>query len=92
MTAFDDTHRPKALDGLAHQEVEGQAVIVNAHGGEILVLNEAGALLWTLLDGEHDVASLRSRLLEEFDVDEAQASADVAEFLGSLKERGALEG
>ncbi len=91
MTAFDDTQRPKALDGLAHQEVEGQAVIVNAHGGEILVLNESGAFLWTLLDGEHDVASLRARLTDDFEVDEEQARQDVDEFLSALQERGALE-
>ena len=87
---FDDSARPRSRPGLGEQLIDGEAVIVNAHGGEILVLNECGAFLWQRLDGEHDVAALIGAVQEEFEVDEPTAAGDVREFLSALAERGAL--
>ena len=63
---------------------------MNADGGEILVLNECGALVWQLLDGERDVHAIVAQAREAFDVDDATARADVEEFLRTLAERRAL--
>jgi GeoRSP system PqqD family protein len=82
--------RPKSRDGLAERVIDGEAVIVNAHGGEILVLNEVGAEIWHLLDGQHDVDAIVAHVLASFEVDEGTARADVREFLDSLATRGAL--
>jgi len=82
--------RPKTRNGLAERVIDGEAVIVNAHGGEILVLNEVGAEVWQMLDGEHDVDAIVAHVVQSFDVDEAQARADVVEFLESLRRHGAL--
>jgi len=89
-TSFDDAARPRSLPGLGEQHIDGEAVIVNAQGGEILVLNECGALIWTLLDGDHPVSSIVEKVREAFDVDESTAVADVREFLGALAARSAL--
>ena len=89
-TSFDDAARPRSLPGLGEQLIDGEAVIVNAQGGEILVLNECGALIWQLLDGEHAVSAIVEKVREAFDVEETMAAADVREFLGTLVERRAL--
>ena len=91
-TSFDDAAQPRSLPGLGEQLIDGEAVIVNAQGGEILVLNEAGALIWQLLDGEHSVATLVAAVQEAFEVEESTAAADVREFLTTLADRGALAG
>lgn len=91
-TSFEDSSRPRSRPGLGEQIIDGEAVIVNAQGGEILVLNECGAFIWQRLDGESDVASLVSAVQEEFEVDAATAAADVRAFLEALSERNALEG
>lgn len=88
--SFDDAARPRSLPGLGEQLIDGEAVIVNAQGGEILVLNECGALIWQLLDGEHSVAGMVAAVREAFDVEESTAAADVREFLATLEARGAL--
>ncbi len=88
---WDDTHKPMARKGLAERIIDGQALIVNAEGGEILVLNEVGAFVWTLLDGTRSVASLVESVLAEFDVDPATARVDVEAFLSGLEARKALE-
>jgi hypothetical protein len=89
-TSFDDAAQPRSLPGLGEQLIDGEAVIVNAQGGEILVLNECGALIWQLLDGRHSVSAIVERVREAFDVEEGTAAADVREFLSTLSERGAL--
>lgn len=92
MSAHHDDSRPRAKPGLAERIIDGEALIVNAEGGEILVLNETGSLVWQLLDGSHDVASIVARVVDEFDVEESAARTDVVAFLRALEARGALDG
>lgn len=87
---WNDDDKPRTRPGLAERIIDGEALIVNAEGGEILVLNDVGAFIWTRLDGSHDVASLVADVLDEFDVDPAAARADVEAFLDSLSQRNAL--
>ena len=54
-------------------------------------LNETGALLWQKLEQDADKTALVSALLEEYDVSEAQAAADVDCFLTKLADIGCLE-
>jgi hypothetical protein len=88
--SWDDAATPRTRPGLAERIIDGEALIVNAEGGEILVLNEVGAFLWTRLDGRHPVSELVDDLLGEFDVDPATARNDVEAFLTSLQQRNAL--
>ena len=88
--SWDDAALPRTRPGLAERIIDGEALIVNAEGGEILVLNEVGAFVWTLLDGRHDVASIVAAVLQEFDVDPATARSDVHSFLSALSQRNAL--
>src|SRR5204863_7607296 len=57
MAQRPDSYLPRTRPDLAERIIDGEALIVNAHRGEIVVLNEAGAFLWPLLDGTHDVRS-----------------------------------
>jgi hypothetical protein len=90
MTEISDTYRPRPRSGLAERIIDGEALLVNAEGGEILVLNECGAFLWQRLDGERTVAQLVEATCEEYEVDEPQARRDVQAFLEALRARGAL--
>lgn len=87
---WKDDEKPRTRRGLAERIIDGEALIVNAEGGEILVLNEVGAFAWSLLDGQHDVASIVGAVLAEFDVDPATARLDVETFLSSLKQHDLL--
>ena len=56
-----------------------------------MTLNETGAFLWRLLQQETDEDALVRALMEQYEVDQATARADVAEFVDSVREAGALE-
>ena len=88
---FDDSSCPKVRTHLAERLIDGEALIVNAERGEIIVLNGCGAFVWKLLDGMHDVGSIIDLVEDEFDVDTETARGDVLEFLQSLSERHVLE-
>ena len=51
----------------------------------LFVLNELGGFLWDLLPGARDAEELLQRVLQEYDVDEATARADIEEFLNALR-------
>lgn len=57
----------------------------------MLSLNETGAFLWSALEKGTDREGLLKALLEEYDVQEAVAAADMDEFLDHIERIGALE-
>ena len=56
----------------------------------IITLNEMGRAIFQLLPQGESEAELTQRLLEEYDVGEAELRADLSEFLGQLRERNIL--
>ncbi len=52
----------------------------------LITVNEQGAFLWEKLRQETTLAELVAALLEEYEVDEPTARADVEEFLAILRQ------
>ena len=59
--------------------------------GGMIRLNESGNFLWNCLKEDVDPATLVKALLEEYDVDEMTAKADVEGFLNTLRTAGVLD-
>jgi hypothetical protein len=71
---------------VAGRIVEGEAVLVLPQQGQVEVLNEVGARIWALADGTRTLRQIAAALCDEFDVDQAQAEADVLDFMAQLAE------
>ena len=56
----------------------------------LIVLNECGGTIFRALAAEQTREELVQAVLAEYDVDAETAAADVEEFLGQLREIGAL--
>lgn len=56
----------------------------------MITLNEIGAEIWNMLPEVRDEAEIVQRILDEYDIDEQTAAADVAEFLGHIRELGII--
>jgi hypothetical protein len=56
----------------------------------IFTLNETGARIWELIDGQRSVAQIKRALLEEFDATPEEAEADIADFTAQLESIGAI--
>lgn len=69
----------------------GQDVILVPVGTTVLennglfLLNESGGYLWDLLSHTDSPEELVRRMMEEYEVTEEEASADVESFLNNLK-------
>ena len=77
--------------GFVLREVAGSFIVVavgeavkNFNG--IINLNETGAFLWKILEKGATKEQLIAKLLEEYDVDEKTATADVETFINKLSE------
>ncbi len=56
----------------------------------MLTLNEAGAEIWKMLPEVKTEEEIISRLLEEYEVEEAELRRDVTAFLDKLRELGII--
>jgi hypothetical protein len=54
-------------------------------------LNGVGARIWELVNGHNTVDDITSTIVREYEVETPQAKADVIEFLGQMKEIGAIK-
>jgi len=71
--------------------LDREAVIVLPNQGEVKVLNEVGAEIWTLADGSRSVREIAEAVAERYDVSPAQAEIDTIEFLCKLREKALIE-
>ena len=81
----------KIKKGFVLRVVGGENVVVPVgamskvfHG--MINLNEVGAFLWRQLESDTTFEAVLAAMLEEYEVDEAIAKADLEKFVGELKE------
>ncbi len=64
--------------------VGDEAVLVLPSKGQVKVLNEVGARIWSLIDGKRTVRDIITTILTEFSVSEAELMKDAEDFLEQL--------
>jgi coenzyme PQQ biosynthesis protein PqqD len=71
--------------GVIAQEAHGQTVLLRIDDGGYYALDEVGAMIWELCDGNQSIGEIVAALCAEFDAPEETVSADVVEFIGDLR-------
>ncbi len=74
------------------RRVDDELVILDVTTGRYYGLSDVGAVIWACLSTECSQAELIAAVLDEYDVDEEQASRDVAELLEHLIDTGLVVG
>jgi len=62
--------------------------VLDTATGTLHTFNEVGARIWALIETERPVSEVIAAIVEEYDVDPAEAEEDVLGFLGDLHEKG----
>lgn len=57
----------------------------------LITINEVGELIWSMLQEEKSVTEIVNTILDEYEIDEDTALADVNEFIGLLKQNNIVE-
>ena len=70
--------------------VENEAVLVMPEAGQVKVLNQVGASIWQLTDGQRSIAEIANRVCEEFEVNLNQCQADTLNFIAELQQKGVV--
>jgi MinD-like ATPase involved in chromosome partitioning or flagellar assembly len=75
------------------REIDGQRLIVPLDAGvgdvdDLFTLNETGAAIWELLDGERRLADVVEEVVRRFDAPRSDVEADVLTFAADLVARG----
>lgn len=86
----------KVKSGFAVREIGGDYILIPL--GEMalkfsgfITTNAVGAYIWECLQKECSKEALLTQILEEFDIDEAQAKQDMEEFLDQIMKLDLLE-
>ena len=82
-------------DNLMARNIAGETLIVpirNSIGdlNSIYTLNEVGARVWQLIDGQRSVSQIANAIGTEYDVTMTDAQGDVAQLLDSMAEAGLI--
>ena len=80
---------------LVTRDVAGENIIVpiKGHVGDlegIFTLNEVGAMIWQLMDGQTTGRQLVEAVRDEYNVEATEAEKDVVDFLRSLEDAGLI--
>jgi coenzyme PQQ biosynthesis protein PqqD len=67
------------------QQVEGQTILLRVDDGGYYAIDEVGAAVWELCDGERQLTEVISTLAAEFDAPAETIRADVLEFVQDLR-------
>ena len=77
---------------MTYEVIEGQAVVIDPEGRELITLNEIGTRIWEHLDGQRGVSNLVDELWPNFEgVSREEFESDVVAYLDELREAGILE-
>ena len=74
------------------KRLDKATVLVDVPTSRIFELNETGTRIWELLGEGLDADSIKRHLVDEFEVEHAQAEDEVKKLLALLRAEGLLEG
>ena len=89
MAEGEQIRRIERAPNVAWRVLDGAAVLVAPASPAIQTLNEVGTLIWQLADGR-PLPEIVDAVVNEFEVERTQASADVERFVRDLGDRGLL--
>ncbi|OCX52390.1 hypothetical protein BEL04_13050 [Mucilaginibacter sp. PPCGB 2223] len=70
--------------------VDGDVILMNVKTGNYVALRTSGRVIWEMLEKPITMAGLMAAILDEYEVDEEEATADTTEFLKQLLDHGMI--
>jgi len=88
---IDLNQRYQRNENFVFRRIEDETILVPIKDnvgdmGSIYNLNKTGAFVWDHLDGMRNLATIKNKILDEFEVSPREAEADLATFVTDLVE------
>lgn len=84
--------RMKRSNAAMARTVDDEVVILDIPSGRYFGLNDVGALIWELLDGDHDRDDILDAITAAYDIDRTTAAGDLDTLIAELTGAGLVEG
>ena len=86
----------KIKEGFVLRQIKDNYVVVvlgkaSKEFNGMMDLNETGAFIWKLINGNNTIDDIVEKMLKEYDVSEEIVRADVEEFINKLIKGGMIE-
>ncbi|MBN1667096.1 MAG: PqqD family protein [Anaerolineales bacterium] len=81
---------PVANTQIVDRVLADEAVLVLPEVGQVKVLNQVGARIWQLIDGQASGAEIAACIHQEFEVDLQECRQDTLAFLQELQTKGMI--
>jgi hypothetical protein len=65
-----------------------EGILILPERGQIKVVNEIGARIWSLIDGHSSIQDIALKITDEYQVSLVEAQRDTLDFVNELQERG----
>jgi hypothetical protein len=82
---IDERAKPLIRRDLVWRKVDGEVVVISPDNKSLHILNDVGSRIWTLLDGENDLADILAVLSAEYQGTGDAAKKDLVEYLENLR-------
>ena len=77
---------------IAWREFDGEGILLDLRTSMYLAANPTATVLWRMLDAGTTRDALIAALIDEFEVDEQRARADVERFIADCRRRDLIAG
>lgn len=74
-----------------YSELNGEAVILSMNNGKYYGINAVGAVIWAIIQNPVTFQDIQTKLMSEYDVDEATCRQEVLSFLEKMAEDDLLK-
>ncbi len=81
---------PKTAQDVIGRNLETETVLVLTNQAQVKVLNEVGAYIWSLIDGQKTIREIAACVSQAYAVSAQQSEADTLEFVTELEQKGAI--
>ena len=82
---------PEKNPDLMWRSLDDGTVIINPEQGDVRVLNDVGARVWELVDGQRSVSQIAREITQEYEVSLDDANKDLQEYLKVMITKGLLQ-
>lgn len=87
----DANRRVRVSPNALHRELQGETVLLQLDTGEYFGLNPVSTRIWQLIVETGDLDAVEDAMLNEFDVERAVLSTDLARIVDDLVARRLIE-
>jgi hypothetical protein len=72
------------------RRLENEAVLVYPDKGDVIVINDVGAEVWSLADGRRSIRDIVAAVRARYAMTPAEAEADALAFIADLQAKGVM--